>query len=95
MGNERNSMVKERQASSLAVFGVLTILGLGLSQLATAEERPVKPPAGQLSGKLRLTGSSTMAPMIAEIGKRFQAFHPGLQFDVQTGGSGRRRRPGA
>jgi len=42
-----------------------------------------------LSGKLTLTGSSTMAPLAGEIAKRFEAMHPGVRVDVQTGGSSR------
>lgn len=43
----------------------------------------------QLTGKLVITGSSTMAPLIAEIGKRFESLHPKVRVDVQTGGSSR------
>jgi phosphate transport system substrate-binding protein len=39
--------------------------------------------------KLVLTGSSTLAPLAAEIGKRFESLHPGVHVDVQSGGSGR------
>jgi len=39
--------------------------------------------------KLALTGSSTIAPLAAEIGKRFESLHPGVRIDVQSGGSGR------
>lgn len=39
--------------------------------------------------KLTLTGSSTVAPLMAEVAKRFEAEHPGLRVDVQSGGSGR------
>src|SRR5262249_37172807 len=39
--------------------------------------------------KLVLTGSSTIAPLAGEIGKRFEADHPGVRVDVQTGGSSR------
>lgn len=39
--------------------------------------------------KLVLTGSSTVAPLAAEIGKRFESLHPGTRVDVQTGGSSR------
>jgi phosphate transport system substrate-binding protein len=39
--------------------------------------------------KLTLTGSSTVAPLAAEIGKRFESLHPGIRVDVQSGGSGR------
>lgn len=44
---------------------------------------------GQSTGKLLLTGSSTMGPMLVEITKRFEALHPGTRFEVQMGGSGR------
>lgn len=39
--------------------------------------------------KITLTGSSTVAPLIAEIGKRFEELNPGMRVDVQTGGSSR------
>jgi len=39
--------------------------------------------------KLVLTGSSTIAPLAAEIGKRFEKLNPGVRIDVQSGGSSR------
>ncbi|WP_305908615.1 phosphate ABC transporter substrate-binding protein [Methylomarinum sp. Ch1-1] len=39
--------------------------------------------------KLILTGSSTVAPLAAEIGKRFESLNPNVRVDVQTGGSSR------
>ena len=45
--------------------------------------------ADQLTGKLVITGASTLAPLIAEIGKRFEVSHPRVRIDVQTGGSSR------
>lgn len=39
--------------------------------------------------KLSLSGSSTVAPLAAEIAKRYEANHPGTRVDVQTGGSSR------
>ncbi len=36
-----------------------------------------------------LTGASTVAPLMAEIGKRFEETHPNVRIDVQTGGSSR------
>lgn len=42
-----------------------------------------------LGGRIVLTGSSTVAPLAGEIAKRFEAQHPGLRVDVQTGGSSR------
>ena len=37
-----------------------------------------------LSGKLLITGSSTMAPMVEELGKRFRARHPGVVITVRS-----------
>lgn len=42
--------------------------------------------AGQ---KIVLTGSSTIAPLALEIGKRFEKLNPGVRVDVQSGGSTR------
>jgi phosphate transport system substrate-binding protein len=36
-----------------------------------------------------ITGASTLAPLIAEIGKRFESLHPKVRIDVQSGGSSR------
>jgi len=45
--------------------------------------------AGSKADTLVLTGSSTVAPLAAEIGKRFETLHPGVRINVQTGGSSR------
>jgi phosphate transport system substrate-binding protein len=45
--------------------------------------------ADQLTGKLVITGASTLAPLIAEIGKRFESLYPAVRIDVQSGGSSR------
>lgn len=41
------------------------------------------------STTLVLTGSSTIAPLMGEIGARFEAANPAVRIDVQTGGSSR------
>jgi len=41
------------------------------------------------SQRLVLTGSSTVAPLMGEIARRFELIHPGVRIDVQTGGSSR------
>lgn len=46
-------------------------------------------PASATEGKLVLTGSSTVAPLAAEIAKRFEELNPGTRVDVQSGGSSR------
>ena len=47
------------------------------------------PPSAPLAGKLLITGSSTMAPMVEELGKHFRTRHPGVVITVEAGGSGR------
>ena len=39
--------------------------------------------------KIRVTGSSTVAPLLSEIAKSFEALNPEIRIDVQTGGSSR------
>ncbi|MDH1933227.1 phosphate ABC transporter substrate-binding protein [Pseudomonas sp. GD03696] len=38
---------------------------------------------------ITVSGSSTIAPLMAEIGQRFEAQHPGVRVDVQSGGTSR------
>ncbi len=48
-----------------------------------------EPGASSMTGRLVVTGSSTVAPLAVEIARRFEARHPGVKVDVQTGGSSR------
>lgn len=43
----------------------------------------------QKSEKIVISGSSTIAPLVSEIAKRYEREHPGIQIDVQSGGSSR------
>lgn len=61
-----------------------------LSATLAACGRPaVSADGGFGDGRLTLSGSSTIAPLVGEIAKRFEAAHPGVRVDVQTGGSSR------
>ncbi len=60
---------------------ICAILAIGACQESTAGKSS--------QTKLVITGSSTMAPLVADIAKRFEAKHPGIRVDVQTGGSSR------
>lgn len=63
---------------------------LCLVAVTTACSGPAESTAGgKIEGKLVLTGASTVAPLVAEIAQRFEALHPGVRVDVQTGGSSR------
>ena len=59
---------------------VLVVLSCSLLPGCSPKEAPKK---------LVLTGSSTIAPLAAELGKKFESLHPGVRVDVQSGGSGR------
>lgn len=66
------------------VYALLAFFLLGLngcSSPGTADD------SGQQ--QITLTGSSTIAPLMGEIAKRFEEQHPGFRVDVQTGGSSR------
>jgi len=59
------------------------LLLCGMSTLATSQTTL----AADL--QLTITGSSTVAPLISEVGKRFETQHPNTRIEVQTGGSSR------
>ncbi|HEV7801376.1 MAG TPA: substrate-binding domain-containing protein, partial [Burkholderiales bacterium] len=40
-------------------------------------------------GKLIVTGSGVMVPLVSGIARRFESAHPGVKIDVQPGGSGK------
>lgn len=44
---------------------------------------------GGATQKLSLSGSSTVAPLAAELGRAFEQLHPGVRVEVQAGGSSR------
>ena len=64
---------------------------LGLVVLAglSACSPPTTSADGELKGKVIVTGSSTVAPLASELGKRFEQEYPEVRVDVQTGGSSR------
>lgn len=65
--------MKARLAGSLALAAALL---LGACSNDTAD-------------KLVVTGSSTLAPLTAELAGAYEATHPGVEIDVQSGGSSR------
>lgn len=66
-------------------------IGMAASLLQSCSQPPeaATKSTDQLQGKLVLTGSSTVAPLAAEIAKRYEAEHSGVRIDVQSGGSSR------
>jgi len=70
----------------LKVLGVAVMVS---ASLAACSQPPNTTTDGGLQGKVTLTGSSTVAPLVGELGKRFEAENPSVRVDVQTGGSSR------
>jgi len=74
----------------IALFSVVAFGGLFFSaQSFTPKDAPWTQAEKHKTVRLILTGSSTVAPLAAEIGKEFEKEHPGVRVDVQTGGSSR------
>lgn len=72
----------------ITLAGIL-VLGLAACRDHPADAGPTTGGEAGLTGKLVLTGSSTVAPLAGEIARRFESFHPNVRIDVQTGGSSR------
>lgn len=84
------AMAKNGIKIAIFVLSLATILGVnGAATFAQGKTNRAENTSGELIGKLLLTGSSTMAPLMTEVGKRFQALHPRVRVEVQAGGSGR------
>ena len=75
-----------RQYLLILLIGLFSVSALseayGITDSGTKE-------ADSPGGKLVITGSSTLAPLVSEIAKRFEAQHSDVRIDVQTGGSSR------
>lgn len=72
----------------IPLLGLILTLSLGIQNCSQSSQKTSQT-SNELQGKLILTGSSTVAPLAAEIGKRFESEHPDVRVDVQTGGSSR------
>jgi ABC-type phosphate transport system substrate-binding protein len=82
-------MTKQRWFPVAAALGVLLA---GAERLVAGP--PDDPAAPQLAAvpageTLRITGSSTLAPLIADLAQQFQAKRPGVTISVEAGGSNR------
>jgi phosphate transport system substrate-binding protein len=73
----------------LKKYATLVLLSMAVLMCIPVSAEAQKTAMDQLTGKLVITGASTLAPLIAEIGKRFENLYPGVRIDVQSGGSSR------
>ncbi len=65
---------------------ILLVSALAVAACSTSTDRAS---GSDLEGRITLTGSSTIAPLVSEIAKRFEQRQPAVRIDVQTGGSSR------
>ena len=81
-------MKRIKLAQFVASLGIIlaVIAGCNVGEFGGSS---TKHDANSLQGKLVMTGSSTIAPMVQQIAARFEKLHPGVRIDVQTGGSSR------
>jgi phosphate transport system substrate-binding protein len=68
---------------SLMLIG---FVGLGLTACSNGSNQQTQAATPK---KIVLTGSSTVAPLVGELAKRYESQHPGSRVDVQSGGSSR------
>lgn len=64
-------------------FATFSVAAAGAFALAASAQSPQRPQT------LLITGSSTLAPLVTEIARRFERAHPGVAVTVEAGGSGR------
>lgn len=79
-----------RTSEACALIAVLgtTLIGGGCFDESGKQKAERNSPE-KLQGKIRLAGSSTMAPLVEALGKRFRTLHPEVIIEVEMGGSSR------
>lgn len=71
------------------LYPLLASLMLLSASACQRDDAAPKNAVAPLAGSLRLSGSSTMAPLMQAIAARFGHLHPGVSFDIESGGSNR------
>lgn len=70
------------------IHAAITVLVSALTVVACSTSTD-RASGSDLEGRMTLTGSSTIAPLVSEMAKRFEQREPDVRIDVQTGGSSR------
>jgi phosphate transport system substrate-binding protein len=78
-------MLNKRIARRTPFFAALALLALHVFEGQAAEPSPVTRPPG----RLMVTGSSVLTPLVTDIARRFEQTHPGVKVEVQTSDSGK------
>jgi phosphate transport system substrate-binding protein len=80
--------VSSSKSKFLAVLAASGVLALGVSACGGDDSGDSSGGGGDLSGNIRIDGSSTVAPLTEAIAEGFQAENPGVKVTVGTSGTG-------
>jgi phosphate transport system substrate-binding protein len=72
----------------LMVIASVAVLALGVAACGSSDDEATGSGNGDLSGSIRIDGSSTVAPLTEAIAEEFQAENPDVKVTVGTAGTG-------
>jgi phosphate transport system substrate-binding protein len=72
----------------LTIVACVSVLALGVAACGDSEDEASGSGSGDLSGSIRIDGSSTVAPLTEAIAEEFQGENPDVKVTVGTAGTG-------
>ena len=72
----------------LTVIASASVLAVGVAACGSSDDSTTGGSGGDLSGTIRIDGSSTVAPLSEAVAEQFQAENPGVRVTVGTSGTG-------
>jgi phosphate transport system substrate-binding protein len=72
----------------LTIVACVSVLALGVAACGSSDDEASGSGSGDLSGSIRIDGSSTVAPLTEAIAEEFQAENPDVKVTVGTAGTG-------
>lgn len=72
----------------LMVVASVAVLAFGVAACGSSDDESSAAGGGDLSGSIRIDGSSTVGPLTEAIAEEFQAANPGVKVTVGTAGTG-------
>jgi phosphate transport system substrate-binding protein len=72
----------------LTVIASAAVLAVGVAACGSSDSDSTSGGGGDLSGTIRIDGSSTVAPLTEAVAEEFQAANPGVKVTVGTSGTG-------
>jgi phosphate transport system substrate-binding protein len=72
----------------LTIVACMSVLALGVAACGDSDDESSASGGGDLSGSIRIDGSSTVAPLTEAIAEEFQAENPDVKVTVGTAGTG-------